>query len=146
LGDELDLKNSLGSSNKNKIWINPGLITYHFDQNKNLNALNYGIGIEYQFSNVSSITAGTFRNSNYETSNYIGMYWQPFLLGPIKLGIVAGGFNGYSSNNNGGWFPAILPALTLENNWIGLNLLIIPTIPNHVAGSFSFQMKFKVFE
>ena len=146
MGEELDLKHSPESINKNDLWINPGLITSHFDQTKNLNALNYGIGIEYQFSNISSVTAGTFRNSNYDSSSYIGMYWKPFLIGPIKFGFVAGGFNGYSSNNNGGWFPAILPALSIENNWIGLNLLIIPTIPNHVAGSFSFQIKFKLIE
>jgi hypothetical protein len=62
----------------------------------------------------------------------------------VNIGLVAGGFSGYSSTNNGGWFPAVLPALSLEGDWIGLNLIMIPTVSNRVAGSFSFQIKFKV--
>ncbi|MBU3621806.1 hypothetical protein [Polynucleobacter sp. CS-Odin-A6] len=133
-------------SSKSAVWINPGLLSYHFDQSQNFNAVNYGFGGEYQFSSVASITAGAFRNSHYHQSNYIGIYWQPIAIGPVKVGIVAGGFNGYSSNNNGGWFPAVLPAFTIEGDWVGLNLLVIPTIGDHVSGSLSFQVKFKVFE
>lgn len=131
-------------SPKNELWLNPGLYSYHYDQNKDLNPFNYGFGAEYKFSSVASLTVGTFRNSNYHQSNYFGAYWQPIAVGPIKMGVVAGGFNGYSNANNGGWFPAILPALTIEREWIGVNLLVIPTIPNHVSGSLSFQLKFKI--
>ena len=131
---------------KSELWINPGLLSYHFDQSKDFNAVNYGIGGEYQFSSVASLTAGTFRNSNYRQSNYIGAYWQPIAIGPVKIGMVAGGFNGYLSNNNGGWFPAVLPAFTVEGRWIGLNLILIPTIGDRVSGSLSFQLKFKVFK
>ena len=131
---------------KSELWLNPGLLSYHFDQSKNFNAVNYGIGAEYRFSSVASITAGTFRNSNYHQSNYIGAYWQPIAIGPINIGVVAGGFNGYSSNNNGGWFPAVLPAFTVEGRWVGLNLIVIPTIGDRVSGSLSFQLKFKAFD
>lgn len=131
---------------KNEIWLNPGLLSYHFDQSRNFNAVNYGFGAEYKFSSVASLTAGTFRNSNYHQSNYIGAYWQPIAIGPINIGVVAGGFNGYSSNNNGGWFPAILPAFTVEGKWVGLNLIVIPTIGDRVSGSLSFQLKFKAFD
>ena len=131
---------------KNEIWLNPGLISYHYDQSKNFNAVNYGFGAEYRFSSVASVTAGTFRNSNYQQSNYIGVYWQPIAIGPVNIGVVAGGFKGYPSNNNGGWFPAVLPALTIEGQWVGLNLMLIPTIGDRVSGSLSFQLKFKVFE
>lgn len=133
-------------SSKSTVWLNPGLLSYHFDQSQNFNAVNYGFGGEYQFSSVASLTAGTFRNSHYHQSNYLGMYWQPLAIGPVKMGVVAGGFNGYSSNNNGGWFPAVLPAFTIEGDWVGLNLLVIPTIGDRVSGSLSFQVKFKVFE
>ncbi|MBU3613046.1 hypothetical protein [Polynucleobacter sp. MG-27-Goln-C1] len=131
---------------KNEIWLNPGLLSYHFDQSRNFNAVNYGFGAEYKFSSVASLTAGTFRNSNYHQSNYIGAYWQPIAIGPINIGVVAGGFNGYPSNNNGGWFPAILPAFTVEGKWVGLNLIVIPTIGDRVSGSLSFQLKFKAFD
>ena len=131
---------------KNELWLNPGLLSYHFDEGKNFNAVNYGFGGEYKFSSVASVTAGTFRNSNYRQSNYVGLYWQPIAIGPVHIGVVAGGFNGYSSNNNGGWFPAMLPALTLEGKSVGLNVILIPTIGDRVSGSLSFQLKFKVFE
>lgn len=131
---------------KSEVWLNPGLLSYHFDQSQAFNAVNYGFGAEYKFSSVASITAGTFRNSNYHQSSYIGMYWQPIAIGPVNIGVVAGGFNGYSSNNNGGWFPAVLPAFSIEGSWVGLNLMVIPTIGDRVSGSLSFQVKFKVFE
>lgn len=130
---------------KNEFWINPGLYSYHFDQNQDLNSMNYGIGGEYRFLSVASITAGTYRNSHYHQSSYVGTYWQPIAVGPIKIGMVAGAFNGYQNTNNGGWFPAILPALTIEGEMVGVNLMIIPTIPNRVSGSLSLQFKLRVF-
>jgi hypothetical protein len=134
------------SAPKSELWLNPGLLSYHFDQNKNFNSINYGFGAEYKFSTVASLTVGTYRNSYYRQSNYIGGYWQPLAIGPIHIGVVAGGFNGYSNTNDGGWFPAILPALSIEGDLVGLNLLVIPTIPNRVSGSLSLQLKIKVFE
>jgi hypothetical protein len=131
---------------KSELWLNPGLLSYHFDQSKNFNAVNYGFGGEYKFSSVASLTAGTFRNSNYRQSNYVGMYWQPIAIGPVQIGVVAGGFNGYLSNNNGGWFPAVLPAFTVEGRWVGFNVILIPTIADRVSGSLSLQLKLKVFE
>ena len=131
---------------KSELWLNPGLASYHFDQNTNFNSLNYGIGAEYQFSSVASITAGTFRNSYYHPSTYIGAYWQPIAIGPVRIGAVAGIFNGYANTNNGGWFPAAMPAFSIEGDIVGLNLMVIPTIPGRVAGSLSFQLKFKVLD
>lgn len=131
---------------KSELWINPGLYSYHFDQNKNFNSINYGIGAEYRFSSVASITVGTYRNSYYHPSTYIGAYWQPIAVGPVNIGVVAGAFNGYANTNNGGWFPGVLPALTVEGDLVGVNLIYIPTIPNHVSGSLSLQFKFKVFK
>ena len=28
---------------KSELWLNPGLLSYHFDQSKNFNAVNYGL-------------------------------------------------------------------------------------------------------
>lgn len=133
-------------SSKSELWINPGLYSYHFDRNKDFNSVNYGFGAEYRFSSVASLTAGIYRNSYYHRSGYIGAYWQPIAIGPVKLGAVAGVFDGYSNTNNGGWFPAALPAFTIEGEKVGLNLLVIPTIPNRISGSLSLQLKVKVFD
>jgi hypothetical protein len=131
---------------KQAIWINPGLYSYHFDEKQDFNPINIGFGVEYQFSTAASITAGFYRNSYYQHSNYIGTYWQPIALGPFKLGMVAGIFNGYDNTNNGGWFPAALPAVSLEGELFGFNLIVIPTIPNRIAGSVSLQLKLKVWD
>jgi hypothetical protein len=131
---------------KQAVWLNPGLYSYHFDQQQDFNPINIGFGAEYQFSTVASITAGFYRNSHYQQSHYIGAYWQPIAVGPFKLGMVAGLFNGYENTNNGGWFPAALPAISLEGELVGCNLMLIPTIPNRIAGSISLQFKIKVWD
>lgn len=146
LADSHSLLEIIEPADKSEIWLNPGMYSYHFDRNKDFNSVNYGFGAEYKFSTVASVTAGTYRNSHYHQSSYIGAYWQPIAIGPIHIGVVAGGFNGYPNTNNSGWFPAVLPALSLEGDLLGLNLLLIPTIPNRVAGSLSLQIKIKVFE
>jgi hypothetical protein len=145
-GDSVGSIEVIAPTEKSELWLNPGLYSYHFNRDKGFNSANYGFGAEYKFSSVASVTVGTYRNSYYHQAHYIGAFWQPIAIGPINIGAVVGGFNGYSNTNNGGWFPAILPALTIEGELVGLNLLVIPTIPNHIAGSLSLQLKIKVFD
>ena len=130
---------------QSELWLNPGMLSYHFDRDRSFNSRNVGFGAEYRYSSVASVTLGTYRNSYHESSNYIGAYWQPIQLGLFKFGAVAGVFNGYSKTNDGGWFPALIPALTYEGELFGVNLLMVPSIPDKVAGSLSVQFKFKAF-
>jgi hypothetical protein len=131
---------------RSQIWINPGFVSHHFDQNKNLNNGNWGAGAEYRFNTVASATIGRFYNSNREYSNYAGLYYQPIAIGPIKLGAVLGGFNGYPQTNHGGWFAAVVPALTWEGDRVGANVFLIPTRGDRVKGAISVQLKLKVFD
>lgn len=131
---------------KSQLWINPGMVSYHFQQDKNFNNGNWGAGLEYRFNSVASVTAGRFYNSDRDYSNYAGVYYQPIAIGPIKIGAVIGGFNGYPTTNNGGWFAAALPALTWEGDWVGANLFVIPTIGDRVHGAISLQLKLKIWE
>ena len=131
---------------KSQVWVNPGMVSYHFLTNQNLNGGNWGVGVEYRFNTIASLTAGRFYNSDRAHSNYAGMYYQPIAIGPIKIGAVIGGFNGYSSTNNGGWFPALLPALTWEGDWVGANVFVIPTVGDRVHGAISLQLKLKVWD
>lgn len=131
---------------KNELWINPGMYSYHFQKDQNLNNSNWGIGAEYRFNAVASVAIGNFKNSDNGHSSYVGIYYQPLAIGMVKLGLVAGGFNGYQSTNNGGWFPAVLPALTIEDERIGLNVFFIPTVGDRVHGAISFQLKVKAFD
>ena len=131
---------------KSEIWVNPGMYSEHFQKNQNLNSNNWGLGLEYRFSTVASATIGNYKNSDNGHSNYVGLYYQPFAIGPVKLGIVGGGFNGYQTMNNGGWFPAVLPALTIEEGRFGANLFVIPTVGDSVHGAVSLQVKIKLYE
>ena len=131
---------------QNQLWINPGMASYHFQKDQNLNGGNWGAGLEYRFNTVASVTAGRFYNSDRAYSNYAGVYYQPVAIGPIKLGAVFGGFSGYPQTNNGGWFAAAVPALTWEGDWVGANIFVIPTISDRVHGAISLQLKLKIFD
>ena len=144
--DTSNLINIVPAEPKSQLWINPGMASYHFQQDKNFNNGNWGAGLEYRFNTVASVTAGRFYNSDRAYSNYAGVYYQPIAIGPIKIGAVIGGFNGYPTTNNGGWFAAALPALTWEGDWVGANVFVIPTIGDRVHGAISLQLKLKVFE
>lgn len=136
----------IAPKSKSEIWVNPGMYSEHFQKNQNLNGNNWGLGLEYRFSTVASATIGNFKNSDNDHSNYIGVYYQPIAVGPVRLGLIGGGFNGYQSSNNGGWFPAILPALTVEEGRLGANLFLIPTVGDRIHGAISLQIKFKLVE
>lgn len=136
----------ISPQDKNQLWINPGMVSHHFQQEKGYNNGNWGLGAEYRFNTVASVTAGRFYNSDRTYSNYAGVYYQPIALGPIKIGAVVGGFNGYPQTNHGGWFAAALPALTWEGDYLGANLFVIPTVGDRVHGAISLQLKLKVWE
>lgn len=125
-------------------WLNAGFYSYHFQRDKGLNDRNPGLGVEYRFSTVSSLTAGRFFNSDREYSNYIGAYYQPFKLGSFRIGAVAGGFNGYPKMRNGGWFLAAVPVASYEANRFGINIGIVPTYKDRLYGAISLQLKIKL--
>lgn len=127
-------------------WVNAGMLSYHFDRNAGYNNVNLGLGVEYRFATTASLTAGRFYNSDRDYSNYAGIYWQPLAIGRVQVGAVAGGFNGYPNTNNGSWFAAILPALTVEGKRFGANVFLIPTIGDRVHGAISLQLKLKIFD
>lgn len=71
---------------------------------------------------------------------------QPIEIGPIKIGVIIGGFDGYPKTNNGGWFAAALPVLTWEGDWDDANVFVIPTIGDRVHRAISLQVKLKIQE
>ncbi|UGQ48602.1 hypothetical protein [Massilia endophytica] len=133
------------SQPKSELWVNAGFYSRHFQRDKGFDDTNPGIGAEYRFSTVASATAGRFHNSDREMSNYLGVYYQPIALGPLRLGAVVGGFNGYPKMRDGGWFLAAIPVATLEYERVGVNFAIVPTYKERLHGAFSIQLKFKLF-
>lgn len=127
-----------------ELWLNPGFYSWHFDRDKGLEDRNWGLGAEYRFSTVASVTAGRFHNSNRRYSNYAGVYYQPFAVGPVRLGVVAGGFDGYPNMRDGGWFAAVIPVASFEAGRFGLNVAVVPSYQNRLYGAISFQFRLKV--
>ncbi|MDO8068957.1 hypothetical protein [Janthinobacterium sp. SUN206] len=127
-------------------WLNAGFYSYHFQRDKNLNDSNPGLGAEYRFSTIASVTAGRFYNSDRAYSNYLGVYYQPIKVGPLRVGAVVGGFSGYPKMRDGGWFPALVPTISYEYQRVGVNIAIVPSYKDRLYGALSFQLKLKVFE
>lgn len=128
-----------------ELWLNPGLYSYHFQKDQGLKNSNFGLGGEYRYSTVSSVTFGVFDNSDRQTSRYAGWYWQPLGLGPVRLGAVVGAIDGYPKMLNGGWFVAVIPTVSIEYKNIGANLLLIPGYKDRLYGAISLQLKLRVF-
>lgn len=129
----------------NELWLNPGFYSYHFQTDKGLNNRNIGLGGEYRYSTVGSITLGMLDNSNNKMSHYAGWYWQPLALSRVRLGAVMGVIDGYPKMQNGGWFVIAIPTASIEYKRIEANLLMIPGYKDKLYGSLSLQLKFRVF-
>jgi hypothetical protein len=133
------------SAPASEFWIDSGFATWHFNQNKNLNGGNRGVGLEYRFNGTMALAAGRFVNSDRVYSNYAGVIWQPWAIGPVRLGAAIAGFNGYPRMRDGGWFPAAIPTLTYEVERVGVNVGIIPSYKDRLYGGISVQLKLKLF-
>jgi hypothetical protein len=126
------------------IWINPGFYSHHFDTSKNLNNNNHGFGVEATITDMYSLTAGVFENSDRATSHYVGAYVMPFRVGALKAGAAVGVFDGYPKMHEGGWFPAVVPTMAIEGRRVGLNISFIPKVGDRVNSALSFQVKFNL--
>jgi hypothetical protein len=127
----------------NRLWLNAGFYSAHFDTHKGLRNANPGIGLEYKLDDSWSATAGRFINSDNAHSSYIGAYYQPWTFAGAKLSVVGGTFNGYPKAFNGGWFPALIPVASWEWPQVGLNVALVPPLKDRLYGAISFQLKWR---
>ena len=128
-----------------ELWLNPGFYSYHFQKNKGLSNSNFGLGAEYRYSTVSSVTLGVLGNSDHQTSHYVGWYWRPLGLGHARLGAVVGIIDGYPKMLDGGWFLAAIPTVSIDYKNVGANLMIVSGYKDKLLGSISLQLKLRVF-
>jgi hypothetical protein len=139
-----DLFTKIDPAPRSEFWLDTGFATAHFDSDKDLNGANKGLGAEYRWSGTMAATVGRFYNSDRQWSNYAGVIWQPYAVGPVRVGLAVAAFDGYPNMRDGGWFPAAIPTLTYEYKRVGLNVGIIPTYKDRLYGGVSFQLKFKL--
>src|SRR5690606_33373995 len=105
---------------------------------------NLGFGIEWRRTPEVAIMAGVYDNSVGKPSQYAAVNWQPWQIGPVKLGVALGVLNGYPALNRGGTFFAALPMATIEGQRFGVNLGLIPSIGD-VDGALLVQLKMKLY-
>lgn len=141
-----DLFTKIDADPRSEVWIDSGFATFHFDSGKDLNGSNVGYGAEYRFSGTMAAAAGHFYNSDRRHSSYAGVIWQPYAIGPLRLGATVAAFNGYPRVRDGRWFPALIPTMTLEYKRVGINIGVIPSLGDRLYGGVSVQLKLKVFE
>jgi hypothetical protein len=146
LSQAADILTKIDPAPKSELWIDTGFYTAHFDGDKDLNNNNKGLALEYRFSGTLAATGGRFYNSDRAWSNYAGVIWQPYAVGPVRVGLALAAFDGYPKTRDGGWFPGVIPTLTYEYERVGVNVGIIPNYKDRLYGGISFQLKFKLFQ
>ena len=134
---------NLEAASSRQLWLNVGGFSRHFHRNAGYNENNLGLGIEYRTSPEVSYMAGSYYNSVRKNTAYAAVNWQPWTVGPFKLGAAVGLMNGYPAMNRGGSFFAALPMATYEGQRFGLNIGLIPSIKN-VDGAVIVQFKIRV--
>ena len=134
-----------GETLEPRVWVNAGVVSVHFDRNKDLREDNFGVGLEAVLHPDHALMAGTFINSNRRRTHYAGYAWRPFHwkvgTADVSAGVAAGGFDGYPGYRNGGWFLAALPVIAIEGRRVGMNIYAVPTIRNRLDGAIAFQLK-----
>ena len=132
-----------------RVWISPGIYSYHFDRSKDLRDDNWGLGVEVTLAPDHAVIAGNYINSNWERTHYAAYGWRPLhwqVAGlELSAGVALGAFDGYPNYRDGGWFVAALPLLAVEGRYFGVNLTVIPTIQNRLDGALSVQFKLRVW-
>lgn len=142
--DELFTK--VDAAPKSELWLDSGFLTGHFNRELGLNGANHGIGAEYRFNGTAAAVAGHFFNSDRCWSSYAGVIWQPYAIGPVRLGAAFAAFKGYPKMRDGGWFPAAIPTATVEYQRVGVNIGFVPSYKDRLYGGVSVQLKLKLFD
>ncbi|MEQ1917379.1 MAG: hypothetical protein ABL856_11695 [Gallionella sp.] len=131
---------------QNELWINVGAHSEHFGKKegaRDFNEDNLGLGFEYRTSNTYTYTLGYYNNSLDHPTHYAGVFYQPLQWGYARFGAVVGLMDGYPDMNNGNYFLAAMPAVSVEYKQVGVNLLFIPPLPQ-IVSAVAIQFKFKL--
>ena len=134
------------SPNSHNLWINAGMFSYHFNSETSHKDLNWGYGVQSFLSDTVSVLGGNFINSKDGRSNYAGLVWQPLTWHSVKIGLEVGAMDGYPDINNGNYFVEAMPCISIHNDLIGVNIILVPYYSNKMHSSaISAQMILRVW-
>ena len=129
-------------------WLSSGFWSHHTRRADRYRQDNTGIGFEWHGGSGWQdwqLNAGHYRNSRNRPSNYLQAGWMPLRLAlpadfSLHAGASVGVVNGYPRMKGGGYFPTFVPALSLQWQRVGLNVVYIPSVGT-VDGAFALQLK-----
>jgi hypothetical protein len=132
---------------RTEVWLNGGVLSYHFRRDKDYREENWGFGAEVLFARRHAALAGTYLNSENSRSRYFGYEYRPFVRERngvrVSAGIAFAAVDGYPSTRDGNWFPAAIPRLNVEGKRVGASLLLLPNFKQGPA--LAFELKLKVW-
>jgi hypothetical protein len=133
--------------NAPQVWVNGGLLSYHFNRNKDYRERNWGVGAEAILATDHAVILGTYLNSENRRSDYLGYQWRPLHWQSqgvdVSAGVALSLIDGYPTMNNDGWFLAPIPLLAIEGKRVGVNLILVPNFSRGAA--LAAQLKLKVW-
>ena len=118
-------------------WIHTGGFTHHISNDKDRNGENYGLGLEYKFSETQSLRAGVFNNSFERRAPYLSYVWLPWHWGSFRVGgnaVVAGGYP-----NRTGALASVIPWGEVTWKYVGFELGVLPIKKGIVTAQFKFR-------
>ena len=132
---------------KTEVWLNGGVLSYHFRHDKDYREENWGFGGQVLFAPRHSVLAGTYLNSENSRSRYFGYAYRPFIREQngvrVSVGVAFAAVDGYPSTRDGKWFPAAIPTLNVEGRRVGASVLLLPNFKQGPA--LAFELKLKVW-
>lgn len=132
---------------RTEIWINGGVLSYHFERDKDYREQNWGFGAEALLAPRHVVLAGQYLNSENARSHYLGYEYRPYIRYPggvrVSFGIAFAAVDGYPSTRDGNWFPAAIPKLNVEGKRVGASLLLLPNFKQGPA--IALELKLKVW-
>ena len=129
---------------------------YHFDNKRDWNEKNYGLGFEYDFAPrgnwIPLLTGSSFKDSNSHTSRYLGAgIKRRFLFGKdpkglhLDVGVVGFAMTRRDYNNNDPFLGA-LPFVSLGNEFVAINATYIPKVHPKFVSLLYFQLMIRLAE
>ncbi|MGE5640395.1 MAG: hypothetical protein ACM30H_09880 [Clostridia bacterium] len=147
LAQSTEGKTAAMQDSKPEVWVNAGMLSYHFDREKHYREFNYGVGAEAFFTPSHGVMVGTYKNSESQQSKYIGYQFRPWHWQPsgvnVHAGLALALLDGYPSMNDKGVFLAGFPFVAVEGKKVGANFLLIPNVKH--GGAVAMQLKLKVW-
>lgn len=129
-------------------WLVLGGLAHHSCRTCGFREANPGLALQWRSKwfeewtglENTRLTAGGYINSNNRDSVYAGAQWMPYSYGPLKLGLQVVLITGYKEAVI---TPVLLPLLSVETQYGGLDLYAVPKMAKVSAAVFAtFKVRF----